>query len=97
MGAGVGAVTGIMSISSTNSAKALCTAGQCPPASWGDLSDASTTATGSDVAFAAAGVGVVALVTSFLFPRSPSTQPPTIAVRVTPWFGPASAGVSATF
>lgn len=98
VGAGVGAVAGIMSISSTNSAKALCTAGQCPPATWGDLSTAGTTGMVSDVAFAAAGVGVVAFVASFLFPRPPSMQPsPTAVVRLTPWLGPTTAGVSATF
>jgi hypothetical protein len=97
VGVGVGAVTGILSFSSTSSAKALCTGGQCPPASWGDLSTASTTATASDIAFAAAGVGVVAFVASFLVTKSSSTQAPAAAVRVIPWFGPTTAGVSATF
>jgi hypothetical protein len=97
VGIGVGAVTGILSFSSTSSAKALCTGGQCPPASWGDLSTASTTATASDIAFVAAGVGVVAFVASFFVTKSSSTQAPAAAVRVIPWFGPTSAGFSATF
>jgi hypothetical protein len=90
-------VTGILSFSSTSSAKALCTGGQCPPASWGDLSTASTTATASDIAFAAAGVGVVAFVASFFVTKSSASQAPAAAVRVIPWFGPTTVGVSATF
>lgn len=98
IGAGVGATTGIVSLSSTHAAAAHCQVGQCPPSTWGDLNTAHTTATISDVAFAAAGVGVLAFVSSFFFTTSSPVQPPpTAAVRVVPWVGPTTAGVSATF
>ena len=47
----VGAVTGVMSLSSANTAKQGCVNDQCPPPTWGDIDSARTTATVSTVAF----------------------------------------------
>jgi hypothetical protein len=97
-GVGAGAVAGIMSMSSTKAAKAGCQDGQCPPSTWGDLHDARTTATISDVGFVVGGVGVVALVASFFFgaPKDPA-PPNTAGIRVEPWIGARSAGVAGAF
>ena len=95
-GLGVGVLTGIISLSSTSSAKSVCSNGQCPPPSWGDLSTARTTATISDVAFVAAGVGAAAFAASFLWSGSSPSQK-TTATRVVPWIGPGSAGMSGAF
>jgi hypothetical protein len=104
VGAGTGAVTGIMSLSSTSSAKAKCPGDQCPPAAWGDLHTAQTTATIADVAFAAAGVGAAAFVTSFLIGGSKDPAPPTdpaskdaAGLRLAPWIGGTAAGVAGVF
>jgi hypothetical protein len=97
-GVGVGTVTGIMSMSSTKAARANCQDGQCPPSTFGDLHDARTTATISDVGFVVGGVGVVALVTSFLIGTPKDPPPPSTAgVRVEPWVGVRSAGIAGAF
>jgi hypothetical protein len=101
VGAGVGTVTGIMSISSTNSASQGCVNSNCPPPTWSDIDNARTTATISTIAFCAAGAGAVLAVTSF-FIRGSET-PPTASAKasarteVTPWFAGNVGGVSGTF
>jgi hypothetical protein len=60
VGAAVGGVTGIISISKTSSVKSRCPDNnQCPPDTHGDLVAARTMATISNVAFAVAAVGAV--------------------------------------
>jgi hypothetical protein len=95
-GAGVGAATGIVSLSSGSSAKGLCSGSACPPAAWGDLNQARTMATVSDIAFAAGGAGLVAFVASFAF-SSPSAPPNKAGASVDVWFGGRVAGVSGKF
>jgi len=95
-GAGAGAVTGALSLSSGSSAKALCTGNACPPAAWGDLNQARTTATISDVAFAVGGVGLVAFLASFAF-GSGSATPTKAGSALDVWVGGRAVGVSANF
>jgi hypothetical protein len=95
-GAGAGAVTGALSLSSGSSAKALCTGTACPPAAWGDLNQARTTATVSDVAFAAGGVGLVAFIVSFAL-GSGSAAPTKAGSSLDVWVGGHVAGVRASF
>ena len=97
-----GSVTGLLAISSFNSAKSKgCVGNRCPPASDGDLDTASTMATISDVAFIVGGVGVaVGVVGLFVGNKGSSdTNAPggTAAFTVSPWLGPGSAGLHGTF
>jgi hypothetical protein len=103
-GVGVGSVAGVMSLNSTKAASRGCVNNACPPATWGDIDSARTTATISTVAFSAAGVGgVLALVSLLVHGRS--EPPPTHdaraggagRVRTTLWLDSAGAGVRGTF
>jgi hypothetical protein len=93
-----GSVTGLLAISSFNSAKSKgCVGNRCPPASYGDLDTANTMATVSTVSFVVAGLGVgLGVASIFLVPSGPS-EPGGASVNVRPWFGPGSAGVVGTF
>jgi hypothetical protein len=95
-GAGVGAATGVVSLSSGSSAKGLCSGSACPPAAWSELNQARTMATVSDVAFAVGGVGLVAFVASFAF-GSPSATPTKAGASLDVWLGGRVAGVSGRF
>jgi hypothetical protein len=105
VGAGAGAVTGIMSMSSTSAAKAQCPGDECPPAALGDLHSAQTTATIADIAFVAAGVGAVAFVTSFFIggsntpapPKDPASKDAAAGLRLAPWIAGTAAGVAGVF
>jgi hypothetical protein len=115
-GAGViaGTITGIMSISKTNSIKSSSACQSegsekaCGPSENGDISSANTLATVSTVSFVVAGVGAVLGVVGLLTgrPSSPPADKPSDApsppadqtsLRVVPWIGLGSAGVSGTF
>ena len=100
-GIGVGAVTGAMSLSSTNSAKEHCVNNNCPPSSWSDIDSAHTTATVSTVAFCAAGVGAALAVISLFIDSHASSASPTasakIHVRPAPWIGLGGSGIAGTF
>jgi hypothetical protein len=93
-----GSVTGLLAISSFNSAKSKgCVGNHCPPASYGDLDTANTMATVSTVSFVVAGLGVgLGVASLFLVPSAPS-EPGGASVNVRPWFGPGSAGLVGTF
>jgi hypothetical protein len=99
----VGAVTGAMSLSSTNSANKACVSDRCPPSTWGDIDSAHTTATISTVSFIAAGVGAALGVTSFFIGGHSAAAPSTgkhdapVRARVTAWVGPGSAFIGGTF
>jgi hypothetical protein len=97
-----GSVTGLLAISSFNSAKSKgCVGNRCPPAADGDLDNASTMATTSDIAFILGGVGVaVGVVGLFVGNKgSADTTAPAngAAITVSPWLGPGSAGFDGTF
>jgi hypothetical protein len=94
VGVVVGAVTGAMSLSSTNAASKGCTSDRCPPATWGEIDSAHTTASISTAAFVVAGVGAVLLATSFVIG---SSREPSTSARVTAWVGPGTANVGGVF
>ena len=97
-----GSVTGLLAISSFNSAKSKgCVGNRCPPASDGDLDTASTMATISDVAFIVGGVGVAVGVVGLFVGNKGSSDANVpgggTAFTVNPWLGPGSAGLRGTF
>ncbi len=99
-----GSVTGLLAISSFNSAKSNgCVGNRCPPASYGDLDTANTMATVSTVSFVVAGLGVGLGVASIFLISSAPSEPAAASVasvasvRMRPWFGPGSAGLLGTF
>ena len=102
-GVGVGTITGVMSISSTNSAKQLCVNNRCPPSSWSDIDSAHTMATVSTAAFCVAGVGAALAVISFLIDSHSNSTPPgappsaTTGIPRASWIGPAGSGIGGTF
>lgn len=68
IGIGVGAVTGIMSLTQTNELKKICPNDQCPPGKEGDIDSAKALGNISTAAFVVGGigaaVGIVGLLTS---------------------------------
>ena len=102
-GVGVGTITGVVSISSTNSAKQLCVNNRCPPSSWSDIDSAHTMATVSTAAFCVAGVGAALAVISFLIDSHSNSAPPgappsaTTGIPRASWIGPAGSGIGGTF
>lgn len=109
IGIGVGAVTGIMSMSKTGKLKDRCLNDRCPPGSQPDIDSATTLGNISTIAFivggVGAGVGVVGLLLSSkekkpLTDKEPDAAPPPAAFRPTnirAELGPAYAGISGAF
>ena len=99
----VGTITGVMAIGAKSDAKKGCSIdNKCPPATYADLDRASSMATVSTIGFVigvvGVGVGVVGLLTQ------PKAEPPKDApkekaegVRVSPWIGVGSVGLSGSF
>jgi hypothetical protein len=73
-GAVVGAVTGALSLSTGSSLKESCTGNTCDIAIQDELESARSLATISNIAFASAGIGLVAGVTGLLLPHVPHEQ-----------------------
>jgi len=102
-GIGVGAVTGLMSISKTSSLKDECPAKSCvTPQANKDRDSAFTLATISTVSFIAGGVGAAIAIGSIVLGHpepSAATAPPPSAARlqVTPWVGLCTAGLRGSF
>jgi len=96
IGAGVGAVAGLLSIAATNRAKALCVDSICPPFVSEDLEEAQNTARISNVGFAVAGAGLLVGLGALIFNGSAAPKSSARA-RVEPWVGTTSAGVRGTF
>jgi hypothetical protein len=112
-GAGVitGTITGVLSLTKTNSIKSSSQCENqggskiCGPGENGDLNTAKTMATVSTVSFIVAGVGGVLGVVGLLTgrPSAPPDKPADApasdqtSLRVVPWIGLGSAGVSGTF
>jgi hypothetical protein len=98
-GVAVGAVSGAVSLSATNSAKAYCEGGHCGSGAAADLQSAQATATVSDIGFVAAGLGAVAFLVSFALPapRPSRSGSATSTVRIEPWIGWGDVGVRGVF
>jgi hypothetical protein len=94
VGAAVGGVTGVMSLSKTSAVKGQCNAGQCPSQTHDDLVAARTTATISNVAFGVAAAGAIVGVVGIVIggPRDAASSSPRVRVLV----GPMSMGVAGT-
>lgn len=105
-----GSVTGVMAIGKANTVKNSCPNGGnvCPTSVDGDLSSGKTLATISTVSFIVAGVGAAVGVAGFFIgggssaPESkpadaPAPDASTSSLRVIPWIGLGSAGLSGTF
>jgi hypothetical protein len=98
LGGGLGAVTGLMSLSKTSSVKSTCNGNVCPPSSAGDISTAGTLATVSDVGFIVGGVGLAVGVVGVIMLATGSKQPPQVGHKasVMPYVGLES-GLMGTF
>jgi len=95
-GAIFGAITGIISLGKTSDAEAQCVDGRCPTSVQGDLDDAQTMATLSNVGFIVGGVGLgVGIVGLFLSGGGESGGDS--ASWVQPTLGIGSAGVRGRF
>jgi hypothetical protein len=118
----VGAITGILSLSTTSKLKNECPGKVCPPGGpTSDYNSASTTGTISDIGFIVGVVGAGVAVATLLIGHDADAEAPARAptetgggnggdapadapapapesrLRVTPWIGLGSAGVSGTF
>jgi hypothetical protein len=91
-GLAVGAITGVMSLSSTSAAKGQCIDTRCPRSAQADIDKANTTATISTIAFIAAGAGLALGVTGLVLGDG---KPSSASARV--WVGPTSAGFLGAF
>lgn len=100
-GVAVGSIFGLMASSTWDDAQAGCAGGdtkRCTPASQSLGDDASTQATVATVGFVVGGVGLAGAAVLWLTaPSAPSRQGASAprAVAVSPWVGPAGAGVTA--
>jgi hypothetical protein len=102
VGLGVGAVTGLMSISQVSDVKKDCTGDVCPTGRQGDIDSAKSLGTISTIAFIAGGVGVGAGVIGLVLKGkqgSDAAPPPATAKAFTirPDLGPTWAGLHGTF
>lgn len=104
-GAGVvvGSVSGVMALSKGSGLAGECANHVCGPAGRSDLSSAYATATLSDAAFAAAGVGAVLAVVSLVVGHESSAQAPAEPQPIAPgptaklWVGVGAGGLCGTF
>ena len=100
-GAGLvlGGITGVMSLSKTNSVKSNCVNNKCPPSQQSDIDSAHSLATVSTIGFVVAGVGaavgVVGLVLWSGESKGEGSAPASASLST--WIGAGSAGVRGTF
>jgi hypothetical protein len=95
-GVGVGAVTGVMTLSKQSDLQAACPNKICGPAQHGDVDSANTLGLVSTISFIAAG-GVAAVGVVLLIVGKPSKPAETTTAKIRPWISPAGAGVFGTF
>ena len=100
-GVGVGAVTGLMSISKVSDVKKDCPNDVCPVGRQGDIDSAKSLGTVSTIAFVIGGVGVGAGIVGLVLKQS-RAEPARgssahLRVRVRPELGPTWAGLAGTF
>jgi len=109
----LGAVTGLLSMSKTSSLKTECPRSVCTSANaLSDRSSAYTLATVSDIGFVVAGVGAAVAITTLVVGHESSAAPagqsapeapaegqpaPQSRLRIVPWIGLGSAGVTGVF
>jgi hypothetical protein len=96
VGAIVGSITGIMSISATDTIKRDCGGVRCPASRQGEIDSANTLATVSTITFVAAGVGAAVGVTGLVMLLTKPAQQ-TTGAHVRPWIGAGIVGVEGTF
>ena len=82
IGVGVGAVTGIMSLTQTNDLKAKCPNDQCPPGSEGDIDSAKSLGNIATAAFVVGGIGAAVGVIGLLMSGDDKKQPPASAAHL---------------
>lgn len=75
VGIGVGAVTGLMSLSKTNELKGICPNDVCPPGRQGEIDSAMTLGNVSTAAFIAGGIGLGAGIVGLLISPGGEKQP----------------------
>ncbi|MDB4935473.1 MAG: hypothetical protein JWP87_2445 [Labilithrix sp.] len=102
VGIGVGAVTGLMSISKVNDVKQNCPNDVCPLDRQSDIDSAKSLGTISTIAFIAGGVGVGAGIIGLVLQGKQSSEAPPPGTtaknfRIAPSVGPTWAGVHGTF
>lgn len=99
LGALVGSVAGLISVSKTSAVKSTCLADRCPPSAGSDIDSARAAATVSNLGFAAAGAGAAVAIVGLLLWRGEADAGPGArrALGLTPWVGTGAAGVTGTF
>jgi hypothetical protein len=100
VGVGVGAVTGVMTLSDKSSIASQCNGTLCPPSTYGKIDSANTLATVSTVSFVLGGAGAAVGLAAWFFGwgvESPSAAPASGSARVEPWVGFGSAGIAGRF
>jgi hypothetical protein len=93
VGAGVGTVTGLMTLSKADSVKPQCENGKCDPSVKSDLDSGKTLGLVSTISFAAAGVGVVVAIVGIAWPSGSAKG----KAGMRPYVGPGSLGVGGEF
>jgi hypothetical protein len=100
----IGSITGMMSISQTDTLKLACGGGRCPASRQGEIDSANSLATVSTISFVAGGVGVAVGVTGLvmlLTKPAPTTtgaqNRPLQQGWVRPWVGAGMGGIEGAF
>ena len=101
LGVGVGAVTGVMTLSDKSSIASQCNGSLCPPSTYDKMDSANMLATVSTVAFAVGGAGAAVGLAAWFFGWGvdpPSSAPASgQAVHIEPRIGLGTAGVAGSF
>jgi hypothetical protein len=103
VGVGVGAVTGLMSISKTNELKEICPNNGCPAGKQGDIDSATSLGNISTVAFVIGGIGLGVGIVGLVLSNGDKKEPPATAARafaperIRAVLGPSYAGVAGSF
>jgi hypothetical protein len=99
IGIGVGAVTGLLSLSKVSDVKSTCQNDVCPTSSQGDIDSAKSLGTVSTIAFIAGGVGVGAGILGLVLQSKESSAEPgtTAKLLVRPEVGPTWMGLHGSF
>jgi hypothetical protein len=102
----VGSITGMLTLSKTNSIKSNCNGNNCPSSQYGDMDSAGSLGTISTVSFVAAGAGLaVGIVGLLIGPSTPAPTPTAPAqpaeneknARIEPWIGVGAVGLRGRF
>lgn len=96
VGALVGGITGMMSISQTDTLKKECGGTKCPASRQGEIDSANALATVSTITFVVAGVGAAVGVTGLVMLLT-KPSPAQTGARIRPWIGAGMAGLEGSF